>query len=79
MFVDFSGRHGLYDDALRWCYTAITRAKETLFICNAPNINAFSNIKVTKNEYIAFGKEEKKSKTRVNALRNNFYALRLVW
>ena len=47
VFVDFSGRHGLYDDALRWCYTAITRAKETLFICNAPNINAFSNIKVT--------------------------------
>ena len=47
VFVDFSGRHGLFDDALRWCYTAVTRAKESLYICNAPNINAFTGIRCT--------------------------------
>lgn len=44
VFVDYSGRCGLADDHLRWCYTATTRAKQKLYIVNAPNITAFSKL-----------------------------------
>ena len=44
VFVDYSGRCGLADDHLRWCYTATTRAKQNLYIVNAPNITAFSKL-----------------------------------
>ena len=38
VFVDYSGRLGFNDDCLRWMYTATTRAQETLFGVNMPNI-----------------------------------------
>lgn len=44
-FVDYSGRCGLFDDALRWCYTATTRAKRQLRIINPPHITFVSNLK----------------------------------
>ena len=44
VFVDYSGRTGLSDDNIRWCYTATTRAKETLYIVNPPNITFNSSL-----------------------------------
>lgn len=44
VFVDYSGRSGFADDHLRWCYTATTRAKEKLYVVNAPNITGFSKL-----------------------------------
>jgi hypothetical protein len=41
-FVDYNGRTGLNDDALRWSYTATTRAIDICFAANGHNINAFS-------------------------------------
>lgn len=55
VFVDYSGRIGLDDNVLRWCYTATTRASKTLFISNAPKLDSFSRIKV--------GQTTKSSKT----------------
>ena len=37
VFVDFSNRVGYTNDKLRWCYTAITRSKEKLFVINPPD------------------------------------------
>ena len=45
VFVDYSGRVGLHDDALRWCYTATTRAKKELIITNFPDIDVFDRLK----------------------------------
>lgn len=45
VFVDYSGRVGLFDDALRWCYTATTRAVNTLYAINPPHFTNFSNLK----------------------------------
>lgn len=45
IYVDYSGRCGLFDDALRWCYTATTRAKNKLFVINAPHITSMSKLK----------------------------------
>lgn len=44
VFVDYSGRNGLSDDALRWCYTATTRATHTLYTTNAPHITSFTGL-----------------------------------
>lgn len=44
VFVDYSGRIGLYDDALRWSYTATTRAVKTLYAINAPHFTSFSKL-----------------------------------
>ena len=44
VFVDYSGRNGLSDDALRWCYTATTRAKHILYTINAPHITSFTGL-----------------------------------
>ncbi|WP_392447441.1 ATP-dependent RecD-like DNA helicase [Capnocytophaga canis] len=46
VYVDYSGRIGLYDDALRWCYTATTRAKKELFVINPPKINGFHRLEI---------------------------------
>jgi energy-coupling factor transporter ATP-binding protein EcfA2 len=43
-YVDFFGRVGLSNDHLRWCYTAITRASQTLFAINPPAITSFSKL-----------------------------------
>lgn len=45
VFVDYSGRHGLNDDCLRWMYTATTRAKKQLYGINIPNITPLSKLK----------------------------------
>ena len=45
VFVDYSGRVGLFDDALRWCYTATTRAINTLYAVNPPHFTNFSKLK----------------------------------
>lgn len=44
VFVDYSRRNGLSDDALRWCYTATTRARTTLYVINAPHITTFTGL-----------------------------------
>lgn len=44
VFVDYSRRTGLSDDALRWCYTATTRASKTLYVTNAPHITSFTGL-----------------------------------
>lgn len=54
VFVDYSGRIGLYDDALRWCYTATTRAVKTLYAINPPYFNNFS--KLTFSEVVSIGR-----------------------
>jgi len=45
VFVDYSGRHGLNNDCLRWMYTATTRAKNRLYGINIPNITPLSKLK----------------------------------
>jgi len=45
VYVDYSGRIGLHDDALRWCYTATTRAKKELIVTNIPDISVFDKMK----------------------------------
>ncbi len=45
VFVDYSGRIGLFNDALRWCYTATTRAINTLYAINPPHFTNFSKLK----------------------------------
>ena len=57
VFVDYTGRCGLSDDHLRWCYTATTRAKNRLFIINAPHITSFD--KLTFTQITKFGKAPK--------------------
>ena len=46
VFVDYSGRTGLNDDSLRWSYTAMTRAKKTLYVTNLPHITPFSKFRI---------------------------------
>ncbi|SIQ92648.1 ATP-dependent DNA helicase [Maribacter ulvicola] len=48
VFVDYSGRIGLYNDALRWCYTATTRAVNTLYAINPPQFTNFSKLKFSE-------------------------------
>lgn len=51
--VDFSGMCRLDDSAIRWCYTAITRTKEKLYVVNPPNISQYSKIKFNAIESIS--------------------------
>ncbi len=48
VFVDYSGRIGLFDDALRWCYTATTRGVNVLYALNPPTITTFSKLKFSQ-------------------------------
>ena len=45
VYVDYSGRSGLNNDSLRWVYTATTRAKQTLYGVNMPNITPITSLK----------------------------------
>ena len=47
VIVDFKGRIGTSKDALRWNYTALTRASEKLYVINPPKLKQvdFSKIK----------------------------------
>lgn len=48
VIVDFSGMCRLDDMALRWYYTAITRAREKLYVVNRPNISQYSRMKFSE-------------------------------
>ena len=48
VFVDYSGRVGLFNDALRWCYTASTRAINTLYAVNPPHFTNLSKLKFSE-------------------------------
>lgn len=45
VFVDYYGQVSLNTSPLRWCYTATTRAINTLFAINPPNFGVFSKLK----------------------------------
>ncbi|PDS22406.1 ATP-dependent DNA helicase [Flavobacterium branchiophilum] len=51
--VDYSGRVSLKKDALRWAYTATTRASEKCFAINAPQFNQFSKFEILEIVQIA--------------------------
>lgn len=44
VFVDYSGRVSLQTEPLKWCYTATTRARESVICLNAPNFGVFSHL-----------------------------------
>jgi tRNA A37 threonylcarbamoyladenosine biosynthesis protein TsaE len=44
VFVDYSGRVSLNTEPLKWCYTATTRARESVICLNAPNFGVFSRL-----------------------------------
>lgn len=46
VFVDYEGRCGLSDDALRWCYTATTRARSMLYTVQAPHLTPLSKFEI---------------------------------
>ena len=48
VFVDYTGRCGLSDDHLRWCYTATTRAKNRLYAINAPQVSSMDRLSFTE-------------------------------
>lgn len=62
VFVDYTGRTGLNTDCLRWTYTVTTRASQTLYGCNMPNVTPMSKLQVApiikatkpREEYLSF-------------------------
>lgn len=58
-YVDYNGRTGLNDDSLRWAYTVTTRAKQTLYGVNMPNITPISVLKI--NTITKYGKPAKEA------------------
>lgn len=46
VFVDYSKRVGFNDECLRWCYTATTRTRHTLYCMSIPCVTPMSNIKI---------------------------------
>jgi len=42
VFIDYYGRVSLKNDPLRWCYTATTRGKNTVYTINAPHFSKLS-------------------------------------
>lgn len=44
VFVDYNGRVSLKTEPLKWCYTATTRAKESVVCLNAPNFGVFNKL-----------------------------------
>ncbi len=46
VIVDYTGRVGLSKDALRWAYTATTRAIKTCYTVNPPHFNLFTKFEV---------------------------------
>ncbi len=45
-YIDYASRRGFSDDALRWIYTATTRAKEKIYGVGIPNITPISNLNI---------------------------------
>lgn len=62
VFVDYTGRTGLTNDCLRWTYTVTTRASQTLYGSNMPNVTPMSKLRVApiikaakpREEYLSF-------------------------
>lgn len=62
VFVDYTGRTGLNTDCLRWTYTVTTRASQTLYGYNMPNVTPMSKMQVApiiktnrpREEYLSF-------------------------
>ena len=62
VFVDYTGRTGLNIDCLRWTYTVTTRASQTLYGCNMPNVTPMSKLQMApiikasrpREEYLSF-------------------------
>ena len=48
VIVDYSGNISLKTDPLKWCYTATTRASETLFAVNPPLFSSLSRLTFSK-------------------------------
>lgn len=48
VFVDYSGRAGVSNDTLRWCYTATTRGVHTVYAINPPHLTTFSKLKISE-------------------------------
>jgi len=48
VFVDYSGRIGVSNDALRWSYTATTRGVNTVYAINPPHLTSFSKLKISE-------------------------------
>lgn len=48
--VDFAGFTGYKEDFFRWSYTAITRAKDKLYIINEPIIHPYINLNWSDNQ-----------------------------
>lgn len=44
VFIDYSGRVSLKTEPLKWCYTATTRARESVICLNAPNFGVFQKL-----------------------------------
>lgn len=44
VFVDFTGRNGLDDDAIRWSYTAITRSSEQLLYFGRDELSVYATL-----------------------------------
>lgn len=59
VFVDYTGRTGLNDDSLRWCYTATTRAMNTLYGINFPSATPLS--KMVINPILKYSKPAKEA------------------
>lgn len=59
VFVDYTGRTGLNDESLRWCYTATTRPIETLYGINFPSATPLSKLKI--NPIIKYSKPAKEA------------------
>ena len=45
-YIDYMSRKGFSDDALRWTYTATTRAKEKIYGVGIPNVTPISKLSV---------------------------------
>lgn len=45
-YIDYASRRGFSDDALRWTYTATTRAKEKIYGVGIPNVTPISKLNV---------------------------------
>lgn len=58
VYVDYTGRNGLNDDSLKWAYTATTRAKQTLYGVNIPNVTPISALKINPIMKIASASNE---------------------
>ena len=48
VFANYSGKTGLSDDNIRWCYTATTRAEKRLYIVNPPTVSFSGGLSFTQ-------------------------------